>query len=237
MFLSLERGYQSMKNSPLKIGHRGCGKGYGENTALSIHLGLLAGADGIEYDVREAKDGTIVLIHDDTIDRTTTGAGKVSDYTYAELRQFNAGYKESIPLLENICSLRRHCFHNIELKEAIGEEVLPIITKYLHPDQVIISSFNWDDLALFVPTEIHTALLADEEKVQDMGDYGFITEAVHRGATAINPHFTAATPSLVELAHKHGLQVYVWTVNEPKDIARMKKIGVDGIISDFVERL
>ncbi len=226
-----------MKRSFLKIGHRGRGQDYGENTILTIHLGVLAGADGVEYDVRKTRDGKIVLIHDDTIDRTTDGTGKVSDYTYEELSQFNAGYQSCIPLLENVLRLFNHCFHNIELKEPIGEDVLKLITKHIPEERVLVSSFNWDDLTPFVFTNIPTALLAGEEKVRELGEAGCVAAALARGGKAINPHFSVTTPSLVALAHKHGLKVYVWSVNEPDDIARMKKIGVDGIISDYPERL
>lgn len=223
-------------NSFLKIGHRGHGTGYGENTLLLIDLGLRAGADGVEYDVRKTKDGKIVLIHDETVDRTTDGTGKVADYTYEELKRLNAGYREHVPLLVDVLRRFNYCFHNIELKEPVGEDVLPLITKYLPRDQVLISSFNWDYLACFAFTNIPTAFLADGGKVRELGESGFVAAALTRGVKALNVHFSAITPSLVKLAYKHKLKVYAWTVNQPKDIQRMKQRGV-GIISDHPERL
>jgi glycerophosphoryl diester phosphodiesterase len=226
-----------MKRQFLKIGHRGHGAGYGENTSLSIHLGLLTGADGVEYDVRITKDEQIVLMHDKEIIRTTDGTGKVSDYTYEELRQFNAGYRDCVPLLENVFRLFGYCFHNIELKENVGKEVAQLVMKYGIQDRVLVSTFNWDDLFPFAGTEIPTALLADADKVHELREKGFILTALTRGAKAVNPHFSTVTASLVKLAHEAGLKVYPWTVDEPDDIARMKECGVDGIISNYPERL
>lgn len=224
-------------NSFLKIGHRGHGIGSGENTLLLIDLGLRAGADGVEYDVRKTKDGKIVLIHDETVDRTTDGTGKVADYTYEELKRLNAGYREHVPLLVDALHQFNYCFHNIELKEPVGEEVLPIITKYLPRDQVLVSSFNWNALAVFALTNVPTAFLADGGKIRELGESGFVAVALARGAKALNINFSAITPSLVKLAHKHNLKVYAWTANERGDIMRMKQRGVDGIISDYPERL
>lgn len=226
-----------MKNVFLKIGHRGNGAGYGENTALSINLALLAGADGIEYDVRKTKDGQIVLMHDENIWRTTNGGGKVSHHTYEKLKQLNAGYGECIPLLDDVFRRFGNCFHNIELKENIGEKVIHLVTKHGMTERVLVSSFNWSDLIPFSETEIPTALLAGEEEVQKWGESGILNYASYYKASAMNISFKAVTPSLVELAHKYALKIYPWTVDEPNDIALMKKYGVDGVISNYPERL
>lgn len=225
-----------MKKSFLKIGHRGHGEGYGENTMLSFELALRAGANGIEYDVRKTKDGKLVVIHDATIDRTTNGKGKVSDYAYEELLQFNAGYREHIPLFEDVLlKFRDRVFQNIELKEkGVAQDVLCILQKNLGDnDGILVSSFDWNELAPITLANIPTSLLADEL----LSEYGFIAKALSCDANAVNPSFGATTPALVAHAHGHSISVYVWTVNEKSDIKRMKCLGVDGIISDFVERL
>lgn len=227
-------------NEFLKIGHRGCGKGYGENTMLSLELALRAGANGIEYDVRKTKCGRIVLMHDETLRRTVkNGIGKVSAYTYAELKSFDAGYGECVPLLSGVLQGFKMCFHNIELKENVGPEVVELIKKYKLQDQVLVSSFDWGSLAPVAQAGIPIALIADAQKIKEMGENGFIRTAVNLGATAINPHFSAVTPSLMLLAYTESaaLKIYPWTVDEPFDIARMKQMGVDGIISNFPERL
>lgn len=225
-----------------RIGHRGRpgNPRYGENTILSFDLAFRAGANGIEYDVRTTKDGQLVIMHDSTLNRTTNGTGGVSDYTYKELCDFDAGYGERIPLFEDILyRYHERGFQNIEIKDArIGKEIREVLSGIEGIERnVLVSAFEWSELEIFQPTAIPTALLADKEKIDELGEYGFVAEALRRGAKAINPSFKAVTLSLVTLAHGHNLDVYVWTVNEEIDIALMKAIGVDGIISDFVERL
>lgn len=226
-----------------RIGHRGRpgNPRYGENTPLSFDLAFRAGATGIEYDVRKAQDGQLVVIHGDTLDHTTNGTGKVSDYTYKELCDFDAGYGEHIPLFEDMLyRYHERGFQNVEIKEkGIAEKILDIIECFVpsDPKDILVSSFDWDELYVFRRTIIPVALLADTDTVNTFTEEGFIHEALERSTSAINPHFTAVTQSLVELAHKAGLKVYPWTVNEEADIARMKELGVDGIISDLVERL
>lgn len=232
-----------MKKSFLKIGHRGRpgNSRYGENTVLSFELAIRAGANAIEYDIRKTKDGKLAVTHDDAISHTTNGTGKVSDYTYEELLRFNAGYGERIPLLEDVVrQFHERVFQNIEIKETgIAGEVLKILSGVKGIETgILVSAFDWNELTVFATQEqIPTALLAEEENIEKLGEYGFILRALRHGASAINPSFTATTPSLIALAHKHDLNVYPWTVNEKSDIECMKYMGVDGIISDFVERL
>lgn len=226
-----------MEKTFLKIGHRGNGAGYGENTLDGIHHAYLAGANCCEYDVRMTRDRITVLMHDPNINRTTNGTGRVRDYTYDELEKFNAGYGDTIPTLENVFRHFDYRFHNIELKEPIGKEVLELIIKYALEDRVFISSFNWDDLSIFRGTTIPTALLVDKEKINALGHVRLVEEAVSRGVFAINPHYLALTPSLISLAHQKDIRIYPWTVNKPKTVALLKSWGVDGIISDFPERL
>jgi glycerophosphoryl diester phosphodiesterase len=207
---------------------------------LSFDLAVRAGATGIEYDVRKTKDGRIVVHHDEAIDRTTNGTGKVRDLAYHELRKFNAGFGECVPRFEDVLyRFRERIFQNIELKEpGMSEEIIEILSGIQDIEKyILVSSFEWNELVPFASARIPTALIADKETIQNRGEHGLINEAQYRGANAINPHFSETTPALVELSHKYNLGVYVWTVNEPNDIARMKKLGVDGIISDFAERL
>src|ERR1700757_2576631 len=108
-------------------GHRGA-PGYprlAENTIGSFEKALQSGADGVEFDVRRCADGRIVVIHDETIDRTTNGKGRVAALTYDELRKFDAGFGEPIPLLTDVLDrFGGRCVLNIELKDCrIGEDV------------------------------------------------------------------------------------------------------------------
>jgi len=186
--------------------------------------------------------------------RTTNGHGKVCDLSYEELSKFDAAPGESIPLFSEVLDrFGGKCLLNIELKESGIEEAVKteIISRELdklsYHQSVIVSAFDqddndsdasssWNQLQVFVP-DISIALLATAAKIQKIGESGFVKKAKEYKARAINPEGAGVTSSLVNLAHKEGLLVYVWTVNDPKEIERFKKLGVEGLFSDFVERL
>src|SRR5437868_8837253 len=137
------------------FGHRGA-PGYprsGENTIASFKKALQCGADGIEFDVRRCADGRIVVIHDDTIDRTTNGRGPVSAFSYEQLRTFDAGFGEPIPLLSDVLDqFGTSCVLNIELKDSgIAHDVKQLVLECRLERHVIISSFDWQELACAVP--------------------------------------------------------------------------------------
>src|SRR5438552_3705606 len=133
------------------FGHRGA-PGYprsGENTAVSFRKALEWSATGVEFDVRRCADGQLVVIHDETIDRTTSGRGRVADLTYHEMRQFEAGFGEPVPLLTDVLDeFGAQCLLNIELKEAgIASEVKRLVLERRLEGHVIISAFEWQELA------------------------------------------------------------------------------------------
>ena len=214
------------------FGHRGA-PGYprhGENTIASFNKALQCGANGVEFDVRRCGDGRLVVIHDETIDRTTTGRGSVADLTYDELRQFDAGFGEPVPLLTDVLDeLGARCLLNIELKEAgIASEVKRLVLERRLERRVIISSFQWHELASAVP-EIPVALLSS--KLANL-----LSAAVEFRATAIHPCKDIVTPTLIQAAREAKLQVNIWTVNNPAEISKFRSLGADGIFTDFPER-
>jgi glycerophosphoryl diester phosphodiesterase len=214
------------------FGHRGA-PGYprtGENTIDSFTKALLAGATGLEFDVRRCADGQLVVIHDDTIDRTTTGRGHVANLTYEQLRQFDAGFGAPIPLLSNVLQeFGGKCLLNIELKSSgIAEDVKKLVLENRLQDGVLVSSFDWDELRTLVP-DVPIALLAVRLR-------NLIPAAVEMGAAAIHPRSDLVTRSLVDHAHNANLRIHVWTVNDPQDVNTFRGLGVDGIFTDFPER-
>ena len=236
----------------LRIGHRGapgCPR-FGENTLLSFDKAISLDANAIELDVRRSKDGKLVVIHDSTIDRTTNGHGKVSELTYAELLEFNAGYGEHIPLLEAVLNKigSLGCIINIELKESgLIDEVARLVLDSRSP--AIISAFDtddndedssssWQELEMW-SKKVPTALLATRTKIKKLGAGRFIEIAKEVGARAINTHKTAifTMPGFVRRAHDNGLTVNVWTVNSRLEVRILKFLGVDGIFSDRPEIL
>jgi glycerophosphoryl diester phosphodiesterase len=170
------------------------------------------------------------VIHDQTINRTTNGRGRVADLTYAQLRSFDAGQGEPIPLLADVLDeFGAKCLLNIELKDqGIAADVKEIVLNKTLEQQVIVSSFEWDELRPLAP-EVPLALLASR-----LGN--LFAKAAELHAAAIHPQRDIVTRSLIERARDLRLRVHVWTVNEPHEIARLRNFGVDGIFTDFPER-
>ena len=236
----------------IRLGHRGASGNprEGENTISSFEEALRRGAHGFEFDVRRAKCESLVIIHDATIDRTTNGKGKVCDYTAQELEEFDAGFEDYIPTLEEVLVryMETTTRLNIELKESgLAQDVKQMIEKWHVQEQVLVSCFDsddhdnysdtsWDDLRVFSPS-IRTGLLVGLKKVIRCGDSRLTEEARARNAYSINPHVSVTYPYLIRKAHACGIKVISWTVNRPFTIEQLKLEAVDGLISDFPERL
>ena len=180
--------------------------------------------------MRRCGDGKIVVIHDETIDRTTNGRGRVTDLPYEELRRFDAGFGEPIPLLSDVLDeFGDKCLLNIEIKESdIAAAVRTLVLERRLERNVIVSNFEWQELA-GLAREIPIALLSS--KLENL-----ISSARQMGAMAIHPRRDLVTPSLIAAAREAKLRIHVWTVNGPEEISRLRNLGVDGIFTDFPER-
>jgi glycerophosphoryl diester phosphodiesterase len=191
---------------------------------------MKCGATGLEFDVRRCGDGRLVVIHDDTIDRTTNGRGRVASLSYDELCRFDAGTGEPIPLLSDVLDqFGACCLLNIELKEpGIAHDVKRLVLERRLERHVIISSFEWQELASAVP-EIPIALLSS--KLENL-----ISAAKDLRAAAIHPRKDVVSATLIEAAREAKLQVNVWTVNDVAEISKFRSLGADGIFTDFPER-
>jgi glycerophosphoryl diester phosphodiesterase len=224
----------------LKIGHRGAKGHAAENTLASFLLALESGADGIELDVHVCATGELVVIHDFTVDRTTNGTGEVHKLSLAELKRLRIEDKHSIPMLDEVLALvNRKCLVNIEMKgRHTAKPVADFVDKYVKErgwsyDDFIVSSFQREELLIMseINKNIHLGILTQASVTQAW------EWAQEFSAKAIHPHYTLLTESNVKKAQQAGLKVYTWTINEPEDIARIKSYHVDGIISDYPERL
>lgn len=208
------------------FGHRGA-PGFprqGENTIASFNKALAAGAGGLEFDVRRCRDGKIIVIHDDTIDRTTSGRGRVADFTSEELGRLD------IPILSDVLDqFGSRCLLNIELKEpGLGGNVKNLVLERRLEQRVIVSAFQWTELESLAPA-IPVAPLSSKAA-------NLIETAHSLRAVAIHPRKDIAVPGLIAAAREAKLRVHVWTVNEPHEIAHFCDLGVDGIFTDFPER-
>ena len=234
----------------LKFGHRGApGKPRrGENTIGSFSRALEMGADALEFDVRLTQDEVLVVIHDLALERTTNGHGNVCDLDYSEIKKLDAG-GDRVPTLEEVFDyFGGHCLLNVELKEnGLASRVREMVLDRNIQSSVIVSAFDtddndpdssssWDDLYEFSGA-IPTALLATEAKIQKMGEWEYVEATVFHEATAIHPGAKVTTSNLIFLAHSMKLYVNVWTVNQQRQIKKFKAMGVDGLFSDFPDRL
>jgi glycerophosphoryl diester phosphodiesterase len=227
----------------LNIAHRGASGTFPENTLSAFRAAIEARAAMCELDVQLTRDGAVVVIHDETVDRTTDGHGEVAELTLAELKRLEAGAKfkggaikgERIPTLDEVFSVTSgKCALNIELKVAgLERQVAQIMSARNAFDDSIVSSFDWEWLKKIqqIDGRVRIGLLTDDKPVDLM------MNAVAMRAYAINPHFEIVTADLCIAAHQRGFKVYTWTVDSEPKMRALIESGVDGIMTNYPERL
>lgn len=234
----------------VRVGHRGAAAERPENTHAAFARALEAAADMIECDLQLTADGHVVIIHDYTADRTTSGSGPIADHTFADLRALDAGaWKdkaftgEKVPTLEEtLAQVLPTADLNLELKcrgtrEDARRLALAAATAVRDRDvwsRVIFSSFNPEALIELreVAPEARIGVLWHHE------DYSLAFDAAAQlGAVSLHPYAGHVTPALVAEAHGRSLQVFAWTENDPERIQALARMGCDGIISDYPSRL
>ena len=222
----------------LCIGHRGAKGHEPENTLRSIRKALALGVSWIEVDVY-AVEHELLVIHDARLERTTNGEGYVEQQSLAYLRSLDAGKGEQIPLLSEVVDcINQQAGLNIELKgENTAIPVAKLIQHYLvkgrSADLFLVSSFNHRELALFkqlLPNINIGALLYG----LPLNNAAF---AEQLDAYSVNMSIEFIDRLFVEDAHQRSLKVFVYTVNYPDDIERMYQLGVDGVFSDYPDRV
>ncbi|MCR5098552.1 MAG: glycerophosphodiester phosphodiesterase [Lachnospiraceae bacterium] len=225
--------------------HRGFSGEYPENTMIAFEKAIEVGCEGIEMDVHLTKDGRIVIIHDELIDRTSDGKGFVKDYTYEELTKFDFSYtfKDKvgfcrIPTLEEFMELvhDKDIIINIELKtgiipyQGIEQAVYDMIQKYDMHDKVVISSFGHASVMKMkeIDPTIKCGFLT-ETGILNVGEY-----IKSHGVECYHPLFAMLNnPELVADIRSHGLEINTWTVNEVPYIEMLIDLGVEGIIGNY----
>ncbi|HIE23117.1 MAG TPA: glycerophosphodiester phosphodiesterase [Candidatus Korarchaeota archaeon] len=211
------------------VGHRGASAYEPENTMLSVRKAFEMGADAVEVDARVSNDGYVVIIHDETVDRTTNGSGAVSDLSLEEIRALDAGKSEKIPLLEEVLEEVRDkgcLFLEIKVKEAAIPS-LEIVEGREMLDSVLFISFSSDTLYSIkkASKESHIGLLY-------IKPVDGIVGAKRLGCEAVLPYYRLATQKAIAFAHRLKLKVIPWTVDELKTAIELKKRGVDGIATN-----
>lgn len=232
------------------FGHRGFSGEYPENTMLAFQKAVEAGCEGIELDVQLTKDLVPVIMHDEKVDRTTDGNGYIYDLTYAELCKLDCSYPDKfagkfgrlqIPTLREYLEWmaeEEDLITNIELKNSVyyyggmEEKVIDMICEYGLEDRIILSSFNNASIVLCRQSDetIAGGFLV-EKYVDNAGVYARTCDVQY-----YHPNLEYLKEEHVRSCSQNGIGVNVWTVNEEEDMKRMKKWGVNSIITNYPDR-
>ena len=219
-------------------GHRGCGtKGTGavepENTVSSIIKAIELGADQIEIDAQFTADHRVVVIHDENVDRTTNGRGRVADFTLEGIRNLDAGLGERIPTLEDVIeAVKGKAILQIELKGIdVQDEVVRIVKETDMVNEVVLTSFRHAAVmrAKALDKRLRTGVLflcAPIDSTQ---------LAMNANADNLHPNVDYVDSVMVESAHKSGLKVFVWNADTKEKAKEMLRCGVDGIGTNRLE--
>jgi glycerophosphoryl diester phosphodiesterase len=250
--------------TPTVIGHRGCAGEAPENTLLSFERALEAGAAILESDVHLTRDGVPVLLHDDVVDRTTEGRGRVDELSLAALAELDAGFRFSpdagrshpfrgrglrVPTLAQALAALPGARFNLELKHGGVELVARCLEVIAAAERAELTLLTAGDDALMARLReqvaqagLPVALGASAREVAD-----FLRSAIARRSPPLGPMALQVPPDFggrplvtrefVDHAHAHGLFVHVWTIDEREQMAALLELGVDGIVSDFPARL
>ncbi len=227
--------------SVLCFGHRGAAGHEPENTLRSIETALRMGCDWIEVDVHMVED-QLVVMHDDRLERTTNGTGLLRERSLDYVRSLDAGGGQRVPTLAEVFeTIDRRAGLDVELKgPGTAAPVVATVEHFVQPqlrvwsyDQVLITSFDATRLeqARGLNARVPVGLLTGKFTAAE------VDTALKLGADAILPSLASVHGDAVMLAHERGLAVFVYTVNEAVDIERMALKGVDGVISDFPDRV
>ena len=250
------------QDTPLVIAHQG-GKGLGpEHTLHTSRLGVAAGTDVLELDVHTTADGHVVVIHDDTVDDTTNGTGRVLDFTLAELQALDAGYHWSpdggvtfpergqghvIPTMVEVFEAFPDAWYVIEIKQAEPPMVTPFLSlleAHGLAERTVVASFH-DEVIQRVRTEAPHVLTSfgEDEATEfkflnhaDRATYEPPADVLQLPPTAFDGSVVVIDETLIANARFFGLPVHAWTINERSEMDALLALGVNGLITDWPDR-
>ncbi|WP_291255486.1 glycerophosphodiester phosphodiesterase [Fusobacterium sp.] len=228
--------------------HRGFSSKYPENTMLAFKKAIEIGVDGIELDVQLTKDGVPVIIHDETLERTTDGQGNIIDFTYDEISKLDASYKfKNLNIVNKIPTLNEYfdfvkdynIVTNLELKTSvieyfgIEEKVFELIKKYKLENNIIISSFNHYSVLRFkkLAPNIKCGFLTESWLI-DAGKY-----TQKNRVECYHPYFKNLTPEVIKELKSSNIEINTWTVNKKRDMEYLIKQNIDVIITNHPDLL
>jgi glycerophosphoryl diester phosphodiesterase len=254
--------FQSDAGRPLVIAHRGGAGLWPENTLYGFERARALGVDVIETDVRATADGELVIFHDERLERTTNGAGPVGSLTLAELKRLDAAYRFSpdggrtfplrgsgisVPTLREVFAALPHMRFNIEPKQAVPSIATPLCRlarEYGMTDRVLVASFSGAALGEFrreCPEVATSAATGEVASLLTLHQAGLVASHSPAMQALQVPEQAGAlrvlTRDFVEAAHGRNLRVHAWTVNAEADMRRLIDMGVDGVMTDYPDRL
>jgi len=219
----------------LRIGHRGAAGHAPENTLTAIQKGIALGVDFVEIDVRRTADGVLVVLHDETVNRTTNGKGRVDRLCLRDIEKLNAGNGEHIPTLEEVLKVAAgEAGLMVELKvKGVAQQTVEVVREAGFRDPVIYASFLHDELKHVRTVDPGASLMVL---------FGGMSRASVARAIKYRPSYVGlrhdkATRPLVDAFHRVDLLVFVYTADTPIDIQHALSLDVDGVISNFPERI
>ena len=247
----------------LVMAHRGGAGLWPENTAHAFRQAVALGVDVLEMDLHGTADGALVVIHDATVERTTNGAGRVNSLTLAELKRLDAGYRWTadggrtypfrgrginVPTLSEVLEEFPRARLNIDIKQAqpsLVKSFCRVLVESGAKERVTVASFSSDTLAEFRREcpEVRTSASMDEvfalgsalQSGQGIAAAGAHTRLVQVPERAFGSGWLTA--ELVAAAHQGGVELHVWTINEESTMRRLLALGVDGIMTDYPDKL
>jgi len=217
--------------------HRGASSTAPENTLAAFRAAEAAGAAGLELDVHLSADGVPVVIHDETVDRTTDGHGPVAALTLGQLRQLDAGSwfapefaGETLPTLEEVLAWAEGRLRlNVEIKaEPAGLAVLALLRRYPQA-RILVSSF---DHALLERLRAHCPELPLGFLIESLFWRRAVARAVRCGAASVHPRRDRLSRPLLAACRRQGLSVFAWTIDSPREAASLRRLGVDGLFTN-----
>ncbi|MEU6379727.1 glycerophosphodiester phosphodiesterase [Streptomyces sp. NPDC046909] len=230
---------------PIAFAHRGGAADGLENTLLQFRQAIETGYRYLETDVHATADGKLVAFHDTTLDRVTDGAGRISDLPWSDVRHARVAGKEPVPLFEELLETFPEARWNVDIKaEPALHPLLELIERTNTWDRICVGSFSEARV-------VRAQRLAGPRLATSYGTRGVLNlrlrswgvpAALRRSAVAAQvPEaqngIQVVDHRFVRTAHAHGLQVHVWTINEPERMHRLLDLGVDGIMTDHIDTL
>ncbi|MEM8533709.1 MAG: glycerophosphodiester phosphodiesterase [Chloroflexota bacterium] len=249
--------FEGLTSNPLVIAHQGGDWVWPGNTLYAFEQSVALGVDVLEMDAHASADGELVIIHDDTVDRTTDGSGAIKEMTLAEIKALDAAYDWSlddgatypyrgagltIPTLEELFQAFPEQKMNIEIKQTeppMAYSLCQLIRDYSMETQTLVASFHDEAMAEFRAACPEVATSASRNGVTTLVVLNMLglgrtyspVEVAHQ-VPEYESNIRIVAPSFIATANQRNVQVHVWTPNEREDLTRLVDLGVDGIITD-----